>query len=80
MSGDEILQKAKERIRKLAGKGSLRNAKRLSGPDDQEIGDVGHAKSAETLVAIDSPDDQYIHHPETLGVKGRRSERPQKDK
>lgn len=75
MSRNETWEKAKQRVRSFARSKSPQTLSILQNPDDAEQGEESLTQRAETLVAIDSPDDVYVHHPEALGIKEKKTKK-----
>lgn len=69
MSREETWKKAKGRIRDFARAKNPETLTRMQSPDDGGQDEAALSQSAETLVAIDNPDDVHVHQPETLGIE-----------
>lgn len=80
MSREETWNQAKKRVKEFARAKRPETLSILQSPDDADQGEESLTQEAETLVAIDSPDDYYVHQPETLGIedpadKGKKRQR-----
>lgn len=69
MSREETWKKARARVRRFARAKNPVTLTQLQNPDDAEQEEETLSRDAGTLVAIDSPDDVYVHQPEALGIK-----------
>lgn len=72
MSHDETWRRARERIRNFARSKSPYTLTRIQNPDDAEQEEGTLTQSVDTLVAIDNPDDVYVHQPESLGIERKK--------
>lgn len=72
MSREKTWKQAKQRLRTFARSDNPEQLSTVQNPDDAEPGTVTDQDGVETLVVIDSPDDYYLHQPETLGIEPRK--------